>query len=444
VIDAHLSGWQRVSPPDLAAAALPPPKEVASRLRDLDIFQAAVQRLRGQSRTPNLFADLGSSCYSGHAGLALLFAELDRSFPAEEWDIVGHQYMQVAIRTIKRRSGSLRHLGLGALSGLLFATWSLSHGETRYLQTLSTLEEQALPDIRALAENVIATHTHGCSESLYDHISGLAGMGVYLLCRRHVPLVAQTLHIVLKALIYLTEEEEGIPHWHIPPQLADPGLLNNFPNGYLNCGMAHGIPGPLALLSLARSGGVEVSGLDAGIHRAADWLCRHHRKDAWGINWPRVYPIGQPTTESASMRTAWCYGIPGVARALWLAGKALDCSAYRELALAGMQSVYRRSTEARQLDKAGFCHGSAGLLQITLRFANETGEAFCTELASSLCEQLLASYDPETLLGYRGRIMGEEQLDLPGILEGAAGNALALLAASTAHEPSWDRFFLLR
>ncbi|QBD77312.1 hypothetical protein EPA93_15460 [Ktedonosporobacter rubrisoli] len=438
-----MASWRNVLNPSLAAAAVAAAKDVAFRLQDPELLQRAINNIRQQTQTSVYDTDPAASCYAGHAGAALLFSELDRRFPTEGWDVAGHHCMQVAVCSVKRSSWSPRRLGLGALSGLLFVTWSLSHGETRYLRTLTALEQQALPAIRTVAENVIADQVHGCTESLYDHISGLTGMGVHLLCRRHVPAVTETLEAVLQALIYLAEETDGIPHWYIPSYLSDPGWLSKFPHGHLNCGLAHGIPGPLALLSLAKSSGIHVPSLDMTIRRIADWVVAHHRADTWGIDWPNASPPGDAPVESGTTRTAWCYGIPGVARALWLAGKAVDCTTYRDVALLGMRSVYRRSVEARRLDPSGFCHGIAGLLQITLRFAAETGDTCFIEPVNTLCEQMLANYEPETLLGYRARRIGGDLLDDPGLLNGAAGNALVLLAASTPHEPTWDRFFLL-
>jgi hypothetical protein len=56
---------------------------------------------------------------------------------------------------------------------------------------------------------------------------------------------------------------------------------------------------------------------------------------------------------------------------------------------------------------------------------------------------LLAAFEPETLVGFRNWEPGGTRVDQPGLLEGAAGVLLTLLAASTDVEPAWDRAFLL-
>ena len=44
------------------------------------------------------------------------------------------------------------------------------------------------------------------------------------------------------------------------------------PIGYFNCGLSHGIPGPLALLSVAYKEGVIVEGQKEAIEKIGSWL----------------------------------------------------------------------------------------------------------------------------------------------------------------------------
>jgi hypothetical protein len=227
-------------------------------------------------------------------------------------------------------------------------------------------------------------------------------------------------------------------------------MVRLYPNGNLNCGLAHGIPGPLGLMALALRSGVEVNGLKESIDRIANWLSQNRVDDAWGVNWPTAVPLapeggsaaGYPPPAAPS-RSAWCYGGPGVARALWLAGEALDNPGYRELAVEAMKAVYLRPVWWRRIDSPTFCHGVAGLLQTTLRFANDTGSPPFAEAAETLTEQLLSLYDPDSLLGYRSLEPGGQGVDQPALLDGAPGVVLVLLAAATDADPTWDKLFLL-
>ena len=121
----------------------------------------------------------------------------------------------------------------------------------------------------------------------------------------------------------------------------------------------------------------------------------------------------------------------------------VDRDDYRSLAVSSLEDVFRRPVRTRRIDSPTFCHGVAGLLAITMRFANETGSPVFIEASRMLVEQLLDSYQPESLLGFRNIEYGDHEVDQPGLLDGAPGVALVLLAAATNVEPTWDRLFLL-
>ena len=109
-----------------------------------------------------------------------------------------------------------------------------------------------------------------------------------------------------------------------------------------------------------------------------------------------------------------------------------------------MEAVYRRPAAARRIGSPTFCHGVAGLLQVTLRFAHDAGaEWLRREAARLLARHLLSAHEPDTPLGYRNTEPTGTRTDQPGLLDGAAGVALVLLAAATAVEPAWDAVFLL-
>jgi hypothetical protein len=82
-------------------------------------------------------------------------------------------------------------------------------------------------------------------------------------------------------------------------------------------------------------------------------------------------------------------------------------------------------------------------LAVALRFANDTGADVFIDGARALVEQLIGSYRPESLLGFRNLEFAGHEVDQPGLLDGAAGVAIVLLAAATSIEPTWNRAFLL-
>ena len=85
----------------------------------------------------------------------------------------------------------------------------------------------------------------------------------------------------------------------------------------------------------------------------------------------------------------------------------------------------------------------AGLLCIPLRFRQETADDDFSSFGRALLAELEGMYEPESLLGFRTSGPTGGRIDQAGLLDGAPGIAMALLAASTDHPPTWDRLFLL-
>ncbi|MBB5120980.1 lanthionine synthetase C family protein [Streptomyces eurocidicus] len=363
----------------------------------------------------------------GGPGLVLAFRQLDRCLPGEGWGAMAEGYLAASVEGAARLGGPTAAPGLfGGLAGLAFAAWSLSPAAPPRTAAHERVVEQASLRARALAAT-----PHGPPPRAFDVIAGATGTGAYLLCRYDEPAARAALRDVLTALVALSgADRAGTPHWFTPPEaINDPDRRARFPHGALDCGVAHGIAGPLSLLSLALGGGVTVPGQRAAVVRLAGWLAARRTDDAQGPDWPALVPLpppGGPTPVCPpAARASWCRGAPGIARALWLAGTALDDAPLRALAVRALKAVHRRPPP----DGTGLCHGLAGLLQITVRFAQDTGDP---ELTGAVAALVAAS---------AARL--KAAADGPGFLDGAAGTVLALLSAATRVPPDWDRALLL-
>jgi hypothetical protein len=424
-------------------------RDVAQRLGDPQRVGLAIVAASGQTAYPRTVRWQPFALAQGDAGIALSCAYLDACFPDEHWDRNGHNYLAVATEAAERSTFTSTGL-FGGLAGLAFAAWSLSRGGTRYQRLLATLERALLEQIAGNAESLARVTTEGVAFGEFDAVSGLTGVGAYLLNRADIPAASLALKVILRSLVALAKNDANPPRWWTPAHLLGSEEMTALhPYGNLNCGLAHGIPGPLVLLALALLDGIRVEGSEQVVDSLAEWLIAYQVEDAWGVNWPYAVSLtaqGLPEPAAATRpgsRAAWCYGAPGVARALWLAGVARDRPEWRELAIEAMAAVFRRPHTARQINSPTFCHGVAGLLQVTLRFANETRLPMFTDEASNLIEWLLSAHEPDSLMGFCNWEPSGTRVDQPGLLEGAAGVLLTLLAATTDVEPSWDRAFLL-
>jgi len=281
----------------------------------------------------------------GYPAVALLFAELGRADPAHL--PTAHRYLGLAAQEVTAAPPGGLFAGPTALA---FAAATAARRPDEYAGVLATLDERiagwVLPRLRAEWERIDAGRA-GTVFGAYDVVSGATGVGRYLLNRTvrtsaagsgaDTP-VRTALTAVLTYLTALTRpvHDAGatLPGWWVEHPPDRPRAEPDAP-GHLNLGLAHGAPGPLALLALAWSAGIRVPGQDDAIGYLAEWLLDHRRTDTGGPFWPHylaradlIGPADGPGDTDhrhppSSTRAGWCYGTPGVARALQLAGLAL-------------------------------------------------------------------------------------------------------------------------
>ena len=424
--------------------------QIAVRAADPRVLAQAVAAL-GRPRQPGTPAWRPGSLAQGQAGLAVLCAELDAAQPGAGWDAAGHRHLTTAAAAVSPHDGSL----FSGLAGLGFAATLLAAGRPRYARMLDQLDDALAPRIDAALGTLAAAS--GCRVSDFDLVSGLTGTGAYLLTRHQLGpggpaagTAAVLLGRLLRGLASLMAQPVDPRPWHTPAELVTGSLRTAYPGGLHNCGLAHGAPGPLALLALAALAGVGVPDGVAAIETTASWLAAHRCGPAAEPDWPDGVPLGggQPSELPGPSpgRAAWCYGAPGVARSLWLAGAAVGEPRWQDLAVRTIRSVAERPPAAWGLASPGFCHGTAGLLQLLRRFAADLSDPAIAATADRLAGELAAQFDPGSLLGIGGVDPDGVPVDQPGLLDGASGIALALLglpAASPAGTPGWDRMFLL-
>lgn len=444
--------WKQILSEDTAHRAIGMARCVAERLRDPSDVEKAASIAYAQSPLPIKLGWHPADIAMGYSGLALLFGQMERCFPDEGWVVNAQDCLELA-------AYEYRDIGLGlfgGLSGIAMAAWSLSEGGTRYVQLLSSLDEAILHGLRELVDTV-NSEPCGMPFKSYDVISGLAGITRYFLARSDRPDYYEHLIPVLAALGRLRESVGGRPRWHTPFQFVGPSLKHRqmYPHGNLNCGLAHGLPCIIAILSLASLSGVSEPETRGAIEEMADWVVAQRSDDEWGLNWPSVISIVPSNADNndgemvfaldnkeSPAQSAWCYGSAGIAACLSLAGDALGVNSYSEVAREAMRAVVRRPPAKRGLVSPTFCHGLAGLMHTFTRFAQSNDGGEFVPAVESLCLDIEKMFEPDSLLGFRSVELHGKRVDQPGLLDGTPGVALALLAAATPVSPEWDHIFL--
>jgi hypothetical protein len=274
----------------------------------------------------------------------------------------------------------------------------------------------------------------------YDLVQGLTGLGVYALARWPRPAAAQCLLAIVDQLGRRARHDRDGAYWWTPPSWRGPRQERYQPGG-VDLGVAHGMTGVIPLLARVNRLGLAQQTVRPLLDEAVRWLLAHLTDTASGLTVPYFIADG---VEPGPARSAWCYGDPGVAAALLLAARDVGEPTWAEVATGlAVRAALREPDQADVVD-ACICHGSAGLAHLFNRMHQITGESalanaarFWVERTLDLCSAA-APGQAATLAG-----APEPPWKGPGLLEGAAGVALALEAASTTAETIWDQMLLV-
>jgi lantibiotic biosynthesis protein len=273
----------------------------------------------------------------------------------------------------------------------------------------------------------------------YDLVSGLCGLAVYALERLPRPSAARALEQIAGHLDRLSTPAEAGRTWHTPAEHLPPRQREALPEGYQNLGLAHGVPGIIAILARTVAADIATERARPLLEAATSWL----RAQALDHPDARFAPWTGPGLPAEPSRTAWCYGDPGVACALFSAARALDDQALEREAIDLALGAAKRPPEACGVTDGGLCHGAFGLAHLYLRFYNATHNPELRQAASDWLGRGLAMRRPGFgLAGFAADKPGRAPVADPGLLEGIAGIGLALVAALTDSEPAWDRWLL--
>lgn len=391
MMDMTAGAWTPVLDGDLADRA---------RRRALEIGKALLDR-----SDPAPGDDHSLGC--GSAGLAMVHswlaeASADPAHRARATTCRAHA--QDAVRTVRTRAALY-----SGFPGVALAVDLLGGG--RRLAAV----DGALT--RALSRSPWCGH--------FDLISGLAGLGCYALARLDAPDGTRMCELVVDRLGETSAPRKPGVVWFTPPGWMMPETAANHPQGYDNLGMAHGSPGVIAFLSGCLIRGVATEHARSLLEAAVSWVL-DQQLDSRGSRFPAWRSPGDAPRPS---RTAWCYGDPGVAAALLLAGRGAARPDWEELAIDVALEAAARPADRTGVVDASLCHGAAGLAHVLARMCQLTG-------ASALAVAARPWYERAVELPVRVP-------DDVGFLMGTGGVALALLAAVEPAEPTWDRALAL-
>ncbi|MFJ2247477.1 lanthionine synthetase C family protein [Streptomyces sp. NPDC094461] len=377
----------------------------------------------------------------GAAGVALLHIERARTGDGP-WQRA-HDWLACAAAE-PAVGGIDSHLYYGA-PALAFALHAAADRPGRYARALNTLDGHVTAAIRHRLAEAHARMDRGETPKLaeFDAIRGLSGMGALLLHRdTHTDLFREILAYLVRLTEPVKHDGELLPGWW--SHLAPSGEVSpDYPAGHANNGVAHGIGGPLAMLSLASRHGITVEGHSDAITRILAWLDQWQQDGPAGPWWPYWITRAQlrsGTPGPGPSRPSWCYGTAGFARTQQLAALATHDPARQRAAEGAFLHAMTDPGQLRATVDLSLCHGFAGLVRITELVAANSVTPGITECLPRLLAPITDTA-PDTLVASLLEPPGGGDI---GLLEGAAGTALALhsFQTGTPSASGWDSCFL--
>ncbi|MFZ6659121.1 lanthionine synthetase C family protein [Undibacterium sp. TJN19] len=370
------------------------------------------------------------SLASGLSGVAFFYSALSMRPNFESAD----QYLQLLIDQIYTNVSEIEFVDFrffSGLPGIAFSMEILAH-----LQNPENVENCSIND--DIDDVIFNAVKHTSKIEHFDLISGLVGIGVYALGRTNRVARERIFNLVFDSLMKVSIKTEFGLCWRTEPKYQGYESRNlNPPKGNFNLGLAHGVPGVIALFARAILNGFQSSQLKDSLSDTTNWLLANER-----FGTESSFSVLSGVTYDA--RSAWCYGDPGVSIAVILSGIALQNDGIIDRGLAiGLRAAKRLGPSAGVNDH-GICHGSSGLVLIfdqLYRISGDEQFRFAADVwRQRIMNAAVSRLDINNFATYLGDGTTSHQI---GMLTGISGIGLTLLSNPDEKIADWFNCLLI-
>ena len=357
---------------------------------------------------------LAVSLTSREPGFAVFFSYLHAATGVEAWKQLAVTQIDLAMDAVPLALAQRRPFLAYGVAGL---GWAIAHLDGWILEDVG----DGLDDIDAMLIELVAAD----AVTNFALPKGLVGYGVYALERLPRPSAKRLLELVVAKLVALARPHGAGIAWEMVDDLISEDVRARHPDGIWIRGMFEGTASAVALLA------------------AAEHVGARHDRSREIIDRGLAY-----VWSSVSTSPAWGVGDLGIAAAI----VATVDGPQREIAIARARAL--TSIDPPSVSNPNLVVGAAGTALTFQRLHAATGDDAFRIASRAWFERVIALYD-ETRGGGGFRFWQDPkqaelipELDVgwivdPGLLSGAAGVGLALLAATTTIEPRWDRLMSL-
>lgn len=380
--------------------------------------------------------EIEASLANGSAGLAILFAYLDQARS-------GYGDKETALYFLEQAIDAVASVPMDSslYGGVTGVAWAMAHFRGWLLEADNDATE-------AMDTLLRASLSRRPWRGSYDLTKGLVGFGVYAMEQLPSLSAIQCLEQVIDRLDENAERTPDGITWFTSWELLPASQRRVSFIGNYNLGVAHGVPGVIAFLA-------QVCALD---ERKIPGVTKVRAKARPLLDGAVAWLLAQKISAGAecvfpewifrglslrSSRVAWCYGDLGSAAALLAAARCVNDANWEREAVRLARRVAERSFDQSGVKDCALCHGAAGAGHLFNRMFQASGESWLKDAALGWFQRTLEMRRPEGGIAGFAAFRLDHWSNEVGILEGAAGIALALLAAVTPNEPAWDRMLLI-
>lgn len=397
-------GWQSCLPDNLRIVAENTARQVPAELLRI-------------SEEPSDTASLAE----GAAGLSVAHHYFANAWPGE-----GHEAAKQRYCDARQAILEAQPMSLSLFAGFTGIAWAFLHLGCE-LEIVEEIDD-ALVDYLSSGQKQVEN----------DVISGEIGIVIYALEQgRHDRRSERLIELAVGRLIGALDTGELL--WKRAFSSSLPAERARFPTGYLDPGGAHGAAGVLGVLTRVDCRNADEGDREIRVPRR-QLASRPPAAPGLASRFPSMIV---PNGELLVSRSAWCYGDVGIASVLLRAARAISAPEREVAAREAASLPATRNQETASVMGAGLCHGAAGLAHQFNRLYQSLRDPVPKDATVYWALKAVAMRWPgEAIAGYPRWYPPTWRAD-KGILTGAAGVALCLLAEGNGKAPRWDRFLLL-
>mgnify|MGYP002768891347 CR=1 FL=1 len=425
--------------------------ETALRLADQETVRTSVQQTHRYANYPTAWES--SSLAMGPLGNAILFLTIygsDIDSPCD-WKKVAEELLESCVEDTVENSTKSDSL-FGGAGGVLLA-YVLAAGYDSKWRSIAKMIAEGLAN-QVLALDPVPDEGN-LSDSDYDMINGRAGTLIAISIASRQFSESETIRAAQNRLFDDIDEllcrgkALADTMWIHPVHYPHEDYIKQFPSGYFNMGLAHGLPGLLVALANTNVAGYRDKQRRYLIEGLADVILELALDDGFGLAWSSGYSRDDWQVDGISVLTqsvpnAWCYGAPGVAVSLFRAGRAIGNKRLIQSARTAMWGALDRTVGTRALDSMSptFCHGLSGILACSISVLGRSALNNSSSAQYKIAANLLSMANKNYPLLFQDFEEPDRPLDNPTVLQGSAGIALTLtLIRGNRRVPSWLNLF---